>query len=62
MDEKNNCNTCGLHVSSLDDFCPGCNMRTKYYGEKRQEISSILMTGGFAITLFIAGLVRLSLS
>ena len=61
MDEKNNCSTCGLYVSSLDDYCSGCNMRTKYYGTKRQELSSILTTGGFALLLLITGLVRNSL-
>lgn len=62
MDENNNCTTCGLYVSSLDDFCPGCNMRTKYYKEQKKEIPTLLLSGSFALLLLITGIIRSSLS
>ena len=59
MEKDDKCLNCGLDVTSLDDHCVGCNTKTKYYKNYKNEITSIWMTSGFALTLLATGIARM---
>ena len=59
MKQDVQCKGCVLDISYLDDSCPGCNKATGFAIREQGEATSLLLTGGYVLTLLITGCARL---